>query len=126
MEDDGTTNRAEPERLQGSARAAGDGEGVAGRASPPQGAPFEAAATTPPALTDAEVVQLQIRVIALENLVIALLANAPEATRQQAKQLAAQISPRPGFTQHRLTLHAATQMQHLVDRARHLSEPKPT
>jgi hypothetical protein len=81
--------------------------------------------TAPPELTDAEVVQLQIRVIALENLVIALLANSPEATRAQARELADYISPRPGFTQHRLTLHAATQMTHLVDRARHLLELTP-
>jgi hypothetical protein len=79
----------------------------------------------PPALTDAEVVQLQIRVIALENLVIALLASSPESTRDQARELADYISPRPGFTQHRLTLHAASQMAHLVDRARHLRELTP-
>ncbi|WP_448171999.1 hypothetical protein [Rhizobacter fulvus] len=80
---------------------------------------------TAPELTDAEAVQLQIRVLALENLVIALLANSPESTRDHAKKLADYISPRPGFTQHRLTLHAATQMSHLVDRARHLRELTP-
>lgn len=70
-----------------------------------------------PPLTNAELVQLQIRVIALENLVIALLADASDAPRELARDIAALISPRPGFTQHRLTLHAVGQMRHLLDRA---------
>jgi hypothetical protein len=32
--------------------------------------------------------------------------------------MAVHISPRPGFTRHRLTLHAADEMLSLVDRAR--------
>lgn len=71
---------------------------------------------TPP-LSNAEVVQLQVRVIALENLVIALLARAPDGQFELARRMADYISPRPGFTPHRLTLHAASQMKHLVDRA---------
>lgn len=74
----------------------------------------------PPALTDAEVVQLRIRVIALEHLVIALLTHAPEGARDRARRLARYIEPRSGFTRHRTTLHAADQMTHLVDRARRL------
>lgn len=79
--------------------------------------PVEIAPTSTPALTDAEVVQLQIRVIALENLVIALLANAPGAAHSDAEGLASNMLPRPGFTQHRSTLHAAHQMRHLLERA---------
>ncbi len=81
-----------------------------------------------PPLTNAEVVQLQVRVIALENLVIALLAGASQAQRELVRDMATYISPRPGFTRHPLTLHAAGQMLHLVERARHFSEldgPQP-
>lgn len=125
MDDEETTNRAERKRLRQAALARWDNEGGAGSTGPQQDTHFGEAPTTPPALTDAEVVQLQIRVIALENLVIALLANAPDAARDQAREIAAYISPRSGFTQHRLTLHAATQMKHLVERAHHLSELTP-
>ena len=79
--------------------------------------PVEVASVGTPALTDAEVVQLQIRVIALENLVIAVLANAPHAAHADAEGLASNMLPRPGFTQHRSTLHAAHQMRHLLERA---------
>jgi len=68
-------------------------------------------------LTNAELVQFQIRVIALENLVIALLAQAREPQLDLARDMAAYISPRPGFTPHRLTIHAAAEMISLVDRA---------
>ena len=70
-----------------------------------------------PDLTNAELVQLRVRVIALENLVIALLANAPPSQQALAREMASYISPRPGYTPHALTLHAAGQMRSLVDRA---------
>lgn len=69
-------------------------------------------------LTNAELVQLQVRMIALENLVTALLADATDRTSDLAGAMAAHISPRPGFTPHRLTLHAAAQILHLVERSR--------
>ena len=68
-------------------------------------------------LTNAEFLQLRIRVIALEDLVIALLSEASERQRAWALELATTISPKPGFTPHRLTIHAATQMIHLSGRA---------
>ncbi|MEJ7685712.1 MAG: hypothetical protein WKG52_01195 [Variovorax sp.] len=68
-------------------------------------------------LTNAELVQLQVRVIALENLVIALLAEATPRTTDLARAMAADISPRPGCTPHHLTIHAAAQMVHLVERS---------
>lgn len=68
--------------------------------------------------TQTELGQLRVRVIALENLVIALLAQAPERQLRLAREMAVHISPRPGFTRHRLTLHAADEMLSLVDRAR--------
>ena len=82
-----------------------------------------------PQLTNAELVQLRIRVIALENLVIALLAGVSDQQIALAREMAAYISPRPGFTHHPLTIHAATQMNDLVDRAGHFrdapSAPSP-
>lgn len=72
-----------------------------------------------PELTNAELVQLRIRVIALENVMITLLAVASDRQLDLVREMAATISPRPGSTQHPLTLHAANQMNHLVDRARH-------
>ena len=68
-------------------------------------------------LTNTELVQLHVRVIALENLVIALLAESSDRQLDLARDIAAYISPRPGYTRHPLTLHAAAQMIHLVERA---------
>lgn len=79
--------------------------------SVPAGAPLEDTATA-----DTEAMQLRIRVIALENLVIALLARAPAAQLELAREMAAYISPRPGYTPHPLTLRAADEMRSLVDR----------
>lgn len=77
-------------------------------------------------LTNAEVVQLRIRVIALENVVIALLAEAPDRQLTLARGMATYISPRAGFTPHPITLRAADEMLSLVDRAdRYLRTPIP-
>ena len=92
-----------------------DNEGGAG----PCGAWGDTLSAEPPVppLTNTELVQLRIRVIALENLVIALLATAPAATIAEAQNMAACVSPRPGSTHHPLTIHAATQMTDLIGRA---------
>ncbi len=79
-----------------------------------------------PQLTNTELVQLRIRVIALENLVISLLAEASDRQRDLAREMAAYISPRPGFTHHPLTVQAAAQMTHLIDRAGHFRIKKPS
>jgi|SRR6185437_396427 len=79
-----------------------------------------------PQLTNAELVQLRIRVIALENVVIALLAQAPDRQLALARDMAAYISPRPGFTPHPLTVHAAAEMLHLVERALHFRDVVPS
>lgn len=71
-------------------------------------------------LTNAELVQLQIRVIALENLLAALLADASDRQLDLAREIAECIAPRPGFTAHRLTTHAAARMTSLIERAGHL------
>ena len=70
-----------------------------------------------PPLSNTELVQLRIRVVALENLLLALLAEGPAAQTTLAKEMAAYILPRDGYTRHPLTIHAAQQMLHLVERA---------
>lgn len=72
-----------------------------------------------PELTNAELVQLQIRVIALENLVVAFLAHASVEQLARVHEIGASISPRPGV-EHRLTAHATKQIGHLTRRARRL------
>jgi len=63
-------------------------------------------------------VQLQVRVIALENLLLALLSEASDRQLELVREMATYISPRPGFTPHPLTINAASQMVHLAQRAR--------
>ena len=72
-----------------------------------------------PPLSDAELIQLRIRVIALENIVISLLSRASEDQLEQVAEMAEFITPRPGAKQHPLTIHAATQMTQLAERAKH-------
>jgi hypothetical protein len=74
-------------------------------------------------LANAELVQLQIRVIALENLVIALLSQAPDRQLDLARAMAEHIAPRPGFTAHRLTIHAAAEMLSLIRRSGYFRSP---
>ncbi len=70
-----------------------------------------------PEFTHTELVRLRMRVIALENLVMALFAEASDRQSDLAREMATYISPRPGFTPHPLTINAANQMIHLVERA---------
>lgn len=72
-----------------------------------------------PALTNAELVQLRIRVIALENLLITLLAEGSDRQLEVAREMATYISPRAGFTQHPLTVRAADHINDMVERAVH-------
>jgi hypothetical protein len=61
--------------------------------------------------------EMRTRVIALENLVIALLAAAPGEQRAMARRMADHIAPRPNATPHRLTIHASHRMADLLVRA---------
>lgn len=81
--------------------------------------------TDVPDMTNAELVLLRVRVIALENLLIAVLAEGSDRQRQAARDMADAISPRAGFTQHTLTIRAAQHMSDLVDRAVHVRAPQP-
>jgi len=49
-----------------------------------------------PDITNAELVLLRVRVIALENLLIAVLAEGSDRQRQAAREVADVISPRTG------------------------------
>lgn len=70
-----------------------------------------------PEMTNAEIVALRVRVIALENVLLSLLATAPNNQLTLIREMADYISPRPGFTPHPLTIHAAEHMVDLVDRS---------
>jgi hypothetical protein len=83
------------------------------------------AALPAPLLTHAEQTQLHVRVIALENLLIALLASATEHQLDCAREMAAYISPRAGATPHPLTTHAAAEMISMVERAQHFRGTPP-
>lgn len=96
-----------------------DNEGGARAAAP------HATLADTPDLTNAELVQLRIRVIALENMMIAVLAEGSDRQLAVAREMAAYISPRPGFTQHPLTIQAAGHMTDLVDRAIHFRTVPP-
>jgi hypothetical protein len=72
-----------------------------------------------PEMTNAELVALHVRVIALENLLISLLATASDEQLNLAREMAGFISPRPGFTHHPLTVRAAVHMVDLVERSAH-------
>ncbi len=82
-------------------------------------------------MSSAELVQLQTRVIALENIVIAWLARANDADLTLVRDMAADIAPRAGFTRPSLTRVAAGEMLSLVRRSRHFAateragEPPP-
>lgn len=97
-----------------------DNEGGASReGSQEDSSAGEAPVHHEPELTNAELVQLRVRVIALENLVIALMAEGAERQVEVVHEMAAYISPRLGFTPHPLTTHAAAHMIDLAERAAH-------
>jgi tellurite resistance-related uncharacterized protein len=86
------------------------------------GATTQAASETSgevPDLTNAELVHLRMRVIALENLMIAVLAEGSDLQRQLALDMGGYIAPRVGATQHPLTVQASHHMTDLVHRADH-------
>ena len=116
---DRTSDSSERDRLRQRAFSRWDNEGGAGEGGRVHPASTEMSPETP-LLTNAELVQLQIRVIALENLLMVLLAETSDRQLNLAREMAAYIPPRPGFTPHRLTVHAAARMISLIERAGHL------
>ena len=109
---------SERARVRERALSRGDNEGGTGAGGHDHPASTETAGVPP--LSNAELVQLQIRVIALENVITALLADATDQQRALVRDMAAYISPRHGYTPHRLTVHAAARMNSLVEAASHV------
>lgn len=70
-----------------------------------------------PVMTNTELVHLHIRVIALENILIAVLAAGTERQLEVAREVTTLILPRPGAVAHPLTIQAAKHITDLVDRA---------
>lgn len=81
------------------------------------GTPDDLADLEVPPLTNTEIVHLRVRLIAAENLLLALLSEATDAQTATAREMAAYILPREGHTPHPLTIHAARQMLQLLERA---------
>ena len=117
---------AEPSLQWERALSRWDNEGGAGFGGPQNGVSSAQLAADAPELTNAELVQLRVRVIALENLVIALLAGASDRQLDLAHEMVAYISPRRGFTQHSLTVHAAAHMVDIAQRASQSRHPPPS
>jgi hypothetical protein len=111
---------SEPMREKAVARW--DDEGGAEPDGPQRLAPDRLSSPPSSSPTPAEWAEMRTRVIALENLVIALLATASEAQRRLAREMADYITPRPGFTNHKLTRHAAHRMSDLISRAERFEE----
>ena len=109
--------RSDPAATRAKALSGWDSEGGALPEGPAEGDGERPVVTPLPKLSNAELVQLRVRVIALENLVIALLAEGTDRQRQIARDMGAYIAPRPGFTPHPLTVHASHRMADLVERA---------
>src|SRR5665213_4051342 len=112
----------DPSQQRQAALSRWDNEGGAGPYGPQKTQVSAEAQAELPELTNAELVQLRVRVIALENLVILLLAQAPDRQLDLVREMAAYISPRSGFTPHHLTIRAAAEMIHLVERAGHFRD----
>ena len=93
------------------------GAGAGGRTHAGSAATYAAVGVAP--LANAELVQLQIRVIALERVVMALLAQPTDGQLNFIREMAAYIYPRTGYTPHHLTIGAAGQMINLLEGAAH-------
>jgi hypothetical protein len=79
-----------------------------------------AAQTEVPQSMNTELEQLHNRMIAMESLLITMLAQNPDQQLGLRCEMAGSISPRPGFTDHPGTLGAAALMVHFLRRARNL------
>ncbi len=111
------TRTSDDPRQRQQALSRWDNEGGA-MPSGPQPSPVSSEDEPPlPKMADAELEQLHVRMIALENLVIALLATASDRQLELARGMAAYISPRPEATHHPLTIRAALDMANILERA---------
>lgn len=74
-------------------------------------------ATVAGEIGNAEDGNIRIRLIALENMVVALLAGASGTQSKMVREMPKYISPREGMTAHRLTMEAARNMLAMIERA---------
>jgi hypothetical protein len=126
MSDDACGPADDPLKLRKRALARWDNEGGAEPDGPQAvSAPAEGEAPMPK-IGRAEIASLHVRIIALENLLISLLATASDQQLELAGEMAAYIAPRPGFTHHALTTRAAAHMIDLVERASHFRDAEPS
>jgi hypothetical protein len=119
-------NALDSAQLRHRALSSWDNEGGATFGGHREALSSDAGQSEIPSLNNAELVQLRVRVIALENLVISLLAQSPGRQLDLVREMAAYISPRPGSTPHPLTIRAAAEMIHLVERAWHFRDQPPS
>jgi len=124
MSDQGS-DKSDALRLHKRALSRWDNEGGAGPCGPLANPASAEVSPSVPKMGEAELVALHIRVIGLENLVIALLATASDGQLRLAREMSSYISPRPGFTQHPLTTSAASHMVDLIERATRFRGSKP-
>lgn len=109
---------SDPAQLRQKALSRWDNEGGASLQGPQEGSTGGEGVLEPvPEVTNSEIVLLRVRLIAMENLLIALLADASDRQLELAREVTAYISPRPGFTHHPLTIRAASHMSDLIERA---------
>jgi len=119
---DSIPNELDPEQLRHRALSRWDNEGGAPLDDHQEGViPGEVQSEVPP-LTNADLTQLRVRVIALENLVISLLSQSTDRQLDLVREMATYISLRSGFTAHHLTIRAAAEMIHLIARAGHFRD----
>jgi hypothetical protein len=109
---------AERARLLEKAVSRWENEG--GAVAPARSKSSSKATTHDAAAGNAELVQLQVRILALENLVKVLLAASSQPQLDLAQEMAAYIAPRQGSAPHRLTAPAAAKMVGLIEAAGHL------
>lgn len=102
-----------------------DTEGGAGPCGPQESTAVGTARSAIPDLANTELVQLRVRVIALENLLVALLSGASVSQLKAASDMAELILPRPAAHPHPLTIRAAAHMQHLLANSAHLKATDP-
>ena len=81
-------------------------------------------ATVAGKIGDAEDGNMLVRMIAVENIIVALLADASESQSERVREMARYISPRLGSTQHRLTTEAARNMLAILERVARFRETR--
>lgn len=114
QQDVGTVLQSQPGILQQGALARWDNEGGALCAT------VLAEHRELPVMSNAEIVLLRVRVIALENILVAVMATGSDRQVQAARDMAELISPHPDAIQHPLTIRAAQHMDSIVHRALHI------